>query len=128
KKYRLRREIRHLTTKLREETNSGNQQAMQATLKKLQESRDQLDRSDDAMFSEVKNMLNSQQLAQFVLIMDEIRHEVRAVRRRGRRAYPGGGYVPSGAPQPQRGYTNQPTHPGYWRGYAPAQPSGNGSL
>jgi len=113
RKRHMRREVRSLTSQLRQEMATGNEVAIQSTLKKLQNARDQVDRSHDVMFSEVKGLLNPQQQAQFVLIMDEIRHEIRAVRRRGRRRAPSGndsyqvgpnpgfykGFQPYGAPQ-----------------------------
>lgn len=126
RKHRLRREIRFLTGQLRQETSSGNEKGIKTTLNKLQEARDNLDRSDEIMFSEVKTMLNANQQAQFVLIMDEIRHEVRAVRRRGR-GYPRDGIQSPGTQQPQRSYTNQPTPSGVWRSYGPAPQSPNGA-
>lgn len=103
RKHQLRRETRRLTGQLREETASGNKAAIQTTLAKLQETRDQLDRCDDLMYAEVKTMLSPKQLAQFVLIMDEIRHEIRAVRRRSPRQFQ---RAPTRHPNPEN---NAPT-------------------
>lgn len=127
-KHRLRYQIQQLTAQLRQDTASGNEQATQTTLKKLQQAQEELDKSDEVMFAEVKTMLTPNQVAQFVLVMDEIRHEVRAVKRRGRRNYQGGPQFPYQAPgqkpaaQPQqRQLTNQPPYapypPGYGNGY-----------
>lgn len=126
RKHRLRYQIQQHTAQLRQDTASGNEQATQATLKKLQQAQEELDKSDEVMFAEVKTMLTPNQVAQFVLVMDEIRHEVRAVKRRGRRNYQGGPQFPYQAPgqtpQPQkRQLTNQPPYspypPGYGSGY-----------
>ncbi len=133
-KQRLRYEIQGLTSQLRQVTNSGNEKSVQSTLKKLQETQDQLDRSDEVMFAEVKTMLTPNQVAQFVLIMDEIRHEVQAVKRRGRREYQGGPTYQFQPPKteqtsPQPQLTNQPTYqppyqPGTWNGYVtPLRPN-----
>lgn len=120
RKKRLRAEVRRLTEQLRQDTQLGDKKQIQATLKKLQEANDQLDRSDEMMFARVKTMLDPNQLAQFVLIMDEIRHEIRAVRRRSPRQLPAP--APGTAPAvnaPQQGYTQQPSDPYYRRGYYP---------
>jgi len=122
-KHRLRNEIQNLTAQLRKDTESGNEKATQATLKKLQAAQDQLDRTDEVMFAEVKTMLSPNQVAQFVLVMDEIRHEVRAVKRRGRPNYEGGPSYQFKAPNTQQNpqqpqLTNQPVYqPGYPPGY-----------
>lgn len=122
-KHRLRYEIQNLTAQLRKDTESGNEKATQATLKQLQAAQDQLDRSDEIMFAEVKAMLTPNQVAQFVLVMDEIRHEVRAVKRRGRPNYEGGPSYQFKAPNTQQApqqpqLTNQPVYqPGYPPGY-----------
>jgi hypothetical protein len=126
RKSQFRDQVQQLTTQLRQDTQAGDKKQTEATLKKLQEARDQLDRSDEVMFAEVKTLLDSNQLAQFVLIMDEIRHEIRAVRRRGpREIAPEPGSNPAFMP-PQQGYTKQPSNqpypPGYYQGYVPYPP------
>lgn len=130
RKFQLRQQLQQLTAQLRQDTQVGDKKQIEGTLKKLQETRDQLDRSDEVMFAEVKTMLDPNQLAQFVLIMDEIRHEIRAVRRRNpRELNPAPGtFVPGAAPsQPQQGYTNQPNPPpGYYQGYVPYLPPKGG--
>jgi hypothetical protein len=65
------------------------------------------------------------------LIMDEIRHEIGAVRRRSpRELNPAPGTFPvPGQAQPQQGYTNQPYAPGapgYYQGYVPYPPPPGG--
>jgi hypothetical protein len=122
----LRGQVQQLTAQLRQDTQVGDKKQTEATLKKLRATQDQLDRSDEVMFASVKTMLDANQLAQFVLIMDEIRHEVQAVRRRGgRQITPTPGTAPAVAP-PQQGYTNQPHPPGYYPGYAPYPPREGG--
>jgi TolA-binding protein len=122
----LRGQIQQLTAQLRQDTQVGDKKQTEATLKKLQETKDQLDRSDEVMFAEVKTMLDANQLAQFVLIMDEIRHEVTAARRHGTRQIgPATGTAPAAA-TPQQEYTNKPYPPGYYPGYAPYPPREGG--
>lgn len=118
-KRQLRHQLRQLTAQLRTVTASNNQGEIQSTLKKLQTTRDRLDRVNEEMFSEVKTLLNPQQLAQFVLTMDEIRHEVRAVRRGVGVGRPGQQPPPYRPPAP--GYT-----PGY--GYPPAPQAPSNSI
>lgn len=123
RKRSLKGQIRQLTAQLRQDTQVGDKKQTEATLKKLQETKDQLDRSDEVMFAEVKTVLNSEQQAQFVLIMDEIRHEIHAVRRRGpRTGAPASDTTPGITPPqpPKQEYTTQPPPPGYYyRGYGP---------
>lgn len=100
RKWQCKRDLKQLTAELRQKSAQGNEKEIKATLDQIQKMRDQIDRSAEEMFAEVKTMLSPQQLAQFVLIMDEIRHEVRAIRRRkprlGTPGYqgPGPGYQP----------------------------------
>ncbi len=81
RKYPLRRQAYRLKSELREETLRGEEKKLKATLGKLQQVQDQIEQSEEVMYAEVRTLLNPQQLARFVLIMDEIRHEIRAVRR-----------------------------------------------
>jgi hypothetical protein len=128
RKRELRGQLQMLTAQLRQDTQVGDKKQTEATLKKLQETKDQLDRSDEVMFAEVKTMLEPNQLAQFVLIMDEIRHEIYAVRRRSpRQITPASGTTPSIAP-PQQEYTNKPPPPGYYPGYGPNPPPREGGV
>ncbi len=108
RKYPLRRQAYRLKSRLREETIRGEEKKLKDTLGKLQQVQDQIEQNEEAMYAEVRTLLNPQQLAQFVLIMDEIRHEIRAVRRMNRRGpHPGDRTiistpVPHASPQVQR--------------------------
>lgn len=109
---------RELTQQLRTEASQSDEKAIQKTLKSLEDTRNQIDQVDDAMFAEVKPMLTPRQQAQFVLIMEDIRHEVRAIR------YGGGMERPRPVPSslPGKGFTppgsgKSPVSKEPWRGY-----------
>ncbi|MCE9624687.1 MAG: periplasmic heavy metal sensor [Deltaproteobacteria bacterium] len=92
-----RRQLRELTGQLRNVSGSGNDKEIQALLKQVTSLRSQLDQVDDQMFAEMKPMLTSRQQAQYLLVMDEIRQEIRAIR------HPPAGQAPGPYPYPAPG-------------------------
>lgn len=94
----LRRQLRDLTGQLRAVSTGGNEAQIQALLRQITSTRNQLDQVDDRMFAEVKPLLTPRQQAQYLLVMDEIRQEVKAIRNpmMGPPGYYGPGYVPGG--------------------------------
>jgi Spy/CpxP family protein refolding chaperone len=92
KRKELRRELRQVKYQLSQSAKSDKNQELQPALTRFQEIRDQMDRLDEAMFAEVKPLLTLEQQARFVLTMEEIRHEIRAVR--ARHPHHRGGYGP----------------------------------
>jgi hypothetical protein len=93
RKRQLRREIQDLNAQLRANMAGGNSSQTQALLAKLDRTRRQLSGVNDEMYSEARRMLNPQQQAQFMLVMDEVKSEIRSVRDRP----PGAGF-PRGNP------------------------------
>ncbi|HKY63774.1 MAG TPA: hypothetical protein VJR29_10170 [bacterium] len=86
-----RNQIRQLTLKLREVSNSGNEAQIQGLIQQISVAKSNLDKVDDRMFAEAKNHLNTKQQAQFIFVMEEIRREVQSVKRG--LPPPGGGRV-----------------------------------
>lgn len=78
----LRRKQRELTAELRTASSGGGNDAhLQSLLKQLTSTRSQLDQINDQMFNEIKPMLSPVQQAKYLLVMDEIRQEIKAIRR-----------------------------------------------
>lgn len=80
KKRDLRKQVQTLTQQLRVASTSGNVVEIQNTIKQLDQTKFDLDRVDDQMFEEAKKMLTPQQQAQFLLVMDDIHKEIRALK------------------------------------------------
>ena len=89
----LRRQQRDLTSQLREASGGGNEAQVKSLLKQIASIRNQLDQADDQMFNDIKPMLTPMQQAKYLLVMDEIRQEVKAIRRPAMTAP---GYAPTG--------------------------------
>ncbi len=103
----LRQQMHGLTQQLRVISATGNSDQIQATIQKLDQTKAELDRVDDQMFAEAKKMLTPQQQAQFLLVMEDIRREVKAVR---------GNYGPGFGPGAGMAYPGsaQPTNDSVW--------------
>jgi len=80
-RFNLRRQSRDLTSQLRDVSASGNEAKIQPLLKQITTTHSQLEQVDDRMFGEIKPLLTSRQQAQYLLVMEEIRQEVKAIRR-----------------------------------------------
>ncbi|MCC6273829.1 MAG: hypothetical protein IT572_10220 [Deltaproteobacteria bacterium] len=94
----LKRQQRELTAQLRAASTSGNDAQVQPLLQKLTATRSQLDQVNDQMFNEIRPMLTPMQQAKYLLVMDEIRQEVKAIRRPMGPGY----YPPPGAGTPSQ--------------------------
>ncbi|MDL1872920.1 hypothetical protein FBR05_12085 [Deltaproteobacteria bacterium PRO3] len=94
----LKRQQRDLTAQLRAASTSGNDAQVQPLLQKLTATRSQLDQVNDQMFNEIRPMLTPMQQAKYLLVMDEIRQEVKAIRRPVAPGY----YPPPGAGTPSQ--------------------------
>ena len=90
----LRRRQRELTGQLRTASSGGNEAQIQGLLKQITSTRSQLDQVNDRQFNEIKPLLTPMQQAKYLLVMDEIRQEVKAIRH----APPGPSYAPGFAP------------------------------
>lgn len=77
----LKRKQRELTAELRTASTGKNDAQLQSLLKQLTSTRNQLDQVNDQMFNEIKPMLSPVQQAKYFLVMDEIRQEIKAIRR-----------------------------------------------
>jgi len=94
----LKRQQRDLTAQLRAASTGGNEAQVQSLLQKLTATRSQLDQVNDQMFNEIRPMLTPMQQAKYLLVMDEIRQEVKAIRRPMGPGY----YPPPGAGTPSQ--------------------------
>ncbi len=106
----LKTQIRSLTGQLRDVSSSGNDAKIQPLLKQMTATHNQLEQVDDRMFAEIKPLLTSRQQAQYLLVMDEIRQEVKAIRR-PMMPPPGPGatgYAPSGSSDSGAARVGQP--------------------
>lgn len=79
----LKHQMRELTAQLRAATASSNDAQIQTLLNQTSQARAGLDQLNAQMFAEIRPLLNPKQQAQFLIVMDEIRGEVRAIRRQG---------------------------------------------
>lgn len=107
RKHQLRSQLRDQTAQLRSINLSGNDPQIQSLLTQIERTRKELDGVDEQMFGETRRMLSPQQQAQFILVMDEIRREVKAVRGQGSGPGMENPYRPGGAffPSPQNPQT-----------------------
>lgn len=80
RKKQLRREVQDLTAQLKASMAEGNSTQTRALVAKLDATRRQLSTANDEMYAEARRMLNPQQQAQFMIVMDEVKREVRSVR------------------------------------------------
>lgn len=80
-KITLKAQLRDLSSQLRAVSAGGNEQEIEKVLSQVNQTRQKIDLVDDQMFIELKSLLNPKQQAQYLIVMEEIRGEVRAVRR-----------------------------------------------
>jgi len=103
-KGQLRQQMRDLTAQLKTVAVSGNEADIQRLLRQANQTRINLDQLDDQMYSDVRPILNPRQQAQFLVVMDEIKSEIRAIRHQGPGAtgpgFPQGGFPPSDGRNP----------------------------
>jgi multidrug efflux pump subunit AcrB len=95
----LRQKLQGLTGQLQASSASGNEVQIKALVANIDKTKKELDNCDDEMFTEAKKMLTLQQQAQFLLVMDEIHREIRAIRGGGQYGPGPGGNYPTGASQ-----------------------------
>lgn len=81
RRHDLRKEVRGLNEKLKSATTSGNEVEIQKLIGESNHTRLQLEQLDGQMFNEVKPMLTAPQQAKFLIEMDAIKSEIRAIRR-----------------------------------------------
>jgi len=77
----LRKEVRGLNDKLKNATTSGNEAEIQKLVGDSNKTRLELEQLDGQMFNEVKPLLSASQQAKFLIEMDAIKSEIRAIRR-----------------------------------------------
>ena len=82
RRHELRKQVKGLTAQLRAATESGNDNDIKKLLNETKQAKADLDQVDDKMFNDVKPMLSAKQQAQFLIAMDEIRSEIRAIKHR----------------------------------------------
>jgi len=81
RRHELRKAVRGLNDKLKSATASGNEAEIQKFIGESNQTRLQLEQLDGQMFNEVKPMLTASQQAKFLIEMDAIKSEIRAIRR-----------------------------------------------
>ncbi len=80
-KINLKNQLRDQSNQLRSVSAGGNEAEIEKVLSQVNTTRQKIDQVDDQMFNELKSVLNPKQQAQFLIVMEEIRGEVRAIRR-----------------------------------------------
>jgi len=106
RKYQMQRRMLHqkmrgLNQQLRMVAYSNDPKQATQVVSDLQKTKDEIDRLDDAMFNEIRPMLNPQQQAKFLLVMQDVRREMMQFRRGGGKGMGGGpgfGHPPSPNP------------------------------
>jgi hypothetical protein len=79
-----------LNAQLRTAAASGNEGEIKKLVSQRNQTKADLDQIDDQTFADVKPMLSPRQQAQFLLVMDEIKNEIRAIHRKeGPGMFPG---------------------------------------
>lgn len=106
KKYQMkRRDLRQkmmgLNQQLRTVAYSNNASQASQLIADIQKTKDEMEGLDDAQFKEIKPLLTPQQQARYLVLMEDIRREIRQFRRGGPGGFgPGGGFgsPPSATP------------------------------
>ncbi len=82
RRHTLKHEMKGLNQQLRAASTSGNDAEIQKLLSASSKTRAEFDQIDDQMFNDLRPLLRPKQQAQFLIEMDEIRSEIRNVKRR----------------------------------------------
>lgn len=80
-KINLKSQLREQSKELRTVSAQGNEAEIQRVLAQVNQTRQKIGTINDQMFNELKSVLNPKQQAQFLIVMEEIRGEVRAIRK-----------------------------------------------